>query len=184
MQREESVGWLLGLLDLQFRLVDGHTLGLADGSRANGSHAVAVTTEFNQVDTGLVRQDDPSTAVRAELISFASSNTAAAASVVLAASAMLEELAPRVPAQPGTFLPDLVSRAGLTGLTVKHGLLRAPTHWDQGVPQFSEANQLTLLLEVILVTQEEFEIGQEQGVDKLTRRLHRRATDVIDWMRV
>lgn len=180
MQVEESAAWLSGLFDapLEFRQFNEHTLGLIEAEPA-----VAITTAFNQVDTGLALEDDTSTAVRAELIAFSQTNAAAAASVVLAAADYLAQMQGVIPAQPGVFLPDLVEKAGLKDVEVRHGLLRAPVYWDKGVPQFQEPGQLTLVLEVVLLTEDEFEIGREQGVDKLERRMRRRGTDELDWLR-
>lgn len=52
-----------------------------------------------------------------------------------------------------------------------------------GTPLYREPGQLTLLLELVVLTEEEYQIASEQGVDALATRLRRRGVDVSDWCR-
>lgn len=91
-----------------------------------------------------------------------------------------------IPGQPGTALPGLVNDPALT---VRHGLLREPQIFDRGTPLVNEpatdgeAARMTLLLELVLLTDDEYEIAAEQGIDVLERRLRRRQASLGDWGR-
>ena len=65
----------------------------------------------------------------------------------------------------------------------RHGLLREPEVFAQGTPLVREPGRITLLLELIALTDEEFGIASEQGYPVLERRLRRRGVDVKDWCR-
>lgn len=187
MTGEEVAVWLsnifgeLGLADIDGRRVAFSTL--EDGARA------ATSCGFSTVDTGLVIERDQTTEVRAELVVTSSSaSDVELASALLAACDMLQEAAGGIPGQPGTLLPGLVERSHLAevsggGRTVRHGLLREPRLFEQGTPNFTEPGRMTLLLELVLLTDEEFEIARDRGLDGLETRLRRRATDLGEWTR-
>lgn len=186
MDFRETAYWLSNIVpaELEFRQVGDGRVGtglLAD------ARAAAVTCGFADVDTGLTLAGDPSTAVRCELMCTAPVADAEAAAVVLAAAEQLASAAGAVPAQPGVMLPRLAERARLTEAdatyTVAHGLLLPPRLWGDDTPHVKEDGRMTLVLEVVLLTDEEHGIGVEQGVDKLLRRLTRRATRVDEWNR-
>ena len=89
-----------------------------------------------------------------------------------------------VPAQPGVQLEDLFTRADAPDwATVRHGMLREPELFELGTPLYREPGQLTLLLELVALTDDEFRIVSEQGYPALSRRLRRRDVDVADWFR-
>ena len=96
----------------------------------------------------------------------------------MAAAREIETLG--VPAQPGVLLEGVLD--GL-GADVRHGWLREPELFDRGTPLNREPGQLTLLLELVGLTDEEFDIARDQGLDVLSRRLRRRGTDVGQWNR-
>ena len=91
-----------------------------------------------------------------------------------------------IPGQPGTALPGLVNDPALT---VHHGLLREPEIFDRGTPLVNEPAtddaqaRMTLLLELVLLTDDEYELAEEQGLEVLERRLRRRQTSLGDWAR-
>lgn len=179
----EEVGyWLSTLLptQLEMRQVDGRRVAFGEW----GEGTVASTFDFHTVDTGLTLIDDPDTSVRCELLTRAPAGAgdegAAAATAVVAAARQLETMAGAVPAQPGVMLPHVAT--DLPG-SVQHGLLLEPTLWDGQTPHLNHDGLMILMLELVLLTPDEYEIGQEQGVDKLMRRLRRRGTDVKDWGR-
>lgn len=182
MQYEETAYWLNDIMpaQLELRRVDGHRVGTAT---LDDARALAATVEFGGVDTGLALSDDPEREVRCELMVTATATEAEAAAVALAAGRMLEEAGGVVPAQPGVLLPGLAERAGLVDATVTHGMLQPPRLWGEQTPHVNEDDRMTLMLEVIMITDEEYDIAVDQGVDKLLRRLQRRAADLDDWGR-
>lgn len=137
---------------------------------------------FSTVDTGLTLESDPSVAVRCEVVGRGSVDKHVLARAVVEAARMVETLG--VPAQPGVLLEGLLDRIELPeGVTVRHGLLREPELFAQGTPLYREPGQLTLLLELVCLTDEEFAIASDQSVEACLRRLRRRGTDLGDWRR-
>lgn len=167
-------------VQLELRQVEGARVGTAV---LDDAQAVASTVDFSGVDTGLVMQDDPAREVRCELLACARASEAEVAAVALAAARQLEEANGVVPAQPGILLPGLAHRAGLTGYEVTHGLLIPPRLWGGQTPHVNEDSRMTLMLEVAMLTEEEYQIGVQSGVDTLIRRLRRRGVDLDDWAR-
>lgn len=137
---------------------------------------------FSTVDTGLTLETDPSVRVRCEVVGEADVDKQLLGRAVVEAAAMVQALS--VPAQPGVLLENLLDRIELPeGVTVRHGWLREPELFEQGTPMYTEPGQLTLLLELVCLTDEEFAIASEQGVETCSRRLRRRGTDTKDWCR-
>ncbi|WP_257159552.1 suppressor of fused domain protein [Corynebacterium cystitidis] len=191
MTGEEIAVWLsnifgeLGLSDIEGRRLAFTTLD--DDTRA------AMTCGFSGVDTGLVLEAEQDTEVRAELVVVTrTAPDVELASALLAAWDELAGASGTLAAQPGTFLPDLVQRShlaevvehkGAEPVTVRHGVLREPQLFEQGTPHFTEPGRMTLLLELVLLTDEEFELARERGIEGLDTRLRRRATDLGNWRR-
>lgn len=143
---------------------------------------VAITLGFSSVDTGLTMQGDPDTQVACEIVVRGDVDKQVLATTAVAAARMIAELG--VPAQPGVLLEDLFTRASAPEwATVRHGMLREPEMFELGTPLYREQGQLTLLLELVALTDDEFEIVSEQGYPALSRRLRRRDVDVADWYR-
>ncbi|WP_281279414.1 suppressor of fused domain protein [Corynebacterium tapiri] len=142
----------------------------------------AASIGFGDVDTGLVMEQDPETEIRCELLTFTNGSQADAAEAVLAAADLLKQANGVVPAQPGTLLPDVVKRTQLS-TTLTHGALVAPTPWGGQVPQVQEDRRITLLAQLVLISDEEYQLAREKGVDALLTRLRRRAVNPNDWQR-
>lgn len=186
MRPEETHAWLtdvLGPLDLLN--VNGMTIGAATVIPS------AVTVGFSEIDSGLV-VDEPGAAagagpteVRCEII-CAAEGASLEQRVMAVAGAWNTLVTAGIPGQPGTALPGLVNDPALT---VHHGLLREPEIFDRGTPLVNEPAtddspaRMTLLLELVLLTDDEYEIAAEQGIDVLERRLRRRQTSIGDWGR-
>ena len=99
-----------------------------------------------------------------------------------AAATMLLELV--LPAQPGVGLENVLDRVELPqGVSVRHGYLREPRLFDQGTPLVRESERVTLLLELALLTDDEFAIATGQGEAVLERRMRRRGAAMADWHR-
>jgi len=181
----ETHAWLtdvLGPMDLLN--VNGMTVGVAPVLPA------AVTVGFSEIDSGLV-VDDPDadstglTEVRCEIICAADGATPQQR-VMAVAGAWNTLVNAGIPGQPGTALPGLVNDPALT---VHHGLLREPEIFDRGTPLVNEPAtddapaRMTLLLELVLLTDDEYELAEEQSLEVLERRLRRRQTSLGDWAR-
>lgn len=149
--------------------------GLAVANSSLDGVPVAVTCGFSGVDSGLLLDDDPLTTVRCEIALRANADRMSMAMVL--SKAVRELAALGVPAQPGVLLE------GLQAGRVRHGWLREPELFTRGTPLVREPGQLTLLLELVMLTDEEFAIASEQGTDVLTTRLRRRGVDPADWLR-
>ena len=182
MQFEETAFWLSEIMpaQLELRQVNGARVGTV---MLNDGRALAATADFADTDTGLVTDDEPQRDVRCELMVTAQVSEAEAASAVLAAAAVLQGAGGMVPARPGILLPRVGEAAGLAGASVAHGLLMAPRLWGEQTPHVAEENRMTLMLEVVMLIEEEYQIGVQAGVDTLLRRLRRRGADLDDWRR-
>lgn len=188
MTPAETHAWLTGVLGPMDLLdVNGMTIGVAPVLPA------AVSVGFSEIDSGLV-VDDPAAGspdagaaadVRCEIICAADGATPQQR-VMAVAGAWNTLVTAGIPGQPGTALPGLVNDPALT---VHHGLLREPQIFDRGTPLFNEPAtddapaRMTLLLELVLLTDDEYDIAAEQGLEVLERRLHRRQTHLGDWAR-
>lgn len=183
MTGEEIAVWLSNIYgELGLRDIEGRRIAFAT---LDDDYRIANTAGFSNVDTGLVMQAATSIEVRCELAVGSSQSTDAelAAAVVGAWNLLASG---ETPVQPGTMLPNFVQQTALSDvadLTVAHAVLREPTWFSQGTPNFSEQGRVTLMLELILLTDDEFEIASEGGMEKLATRLRRRRTNVGDWRR-
>ncbi|WKS68385.1 hypothetical protein NLL38_08240 [Corynebacterium accolens] len=162
---------------LEFRYVDGRRLGLATLADAQ---SLALTTTFNAVDTGL-RSDAEGLDVRCELVTVARVGQPEVAAAVGAAAAKLEKAGGLLPAQPGVLLPSLLDLPGKQ--TVHHGLLIAPYLWGGQTPQYREDDRLTLVLQLVMLTDAEYAFGVEEGVGKLQEAVAEQGIDLLDWSR-
>lgn len=188
MTPQETHAWLtdvLGPMDLLD--VNGMAIGVAPVIPAT------VSVGFSGIDSGLVVDDSetdgtgaaPVTEVRCEIICAADGATPQQR-VMAVAGAWNTLVTAGIPGQPGTALPGLVNDPALT---VHHGLLREPQIFDRGTPLVNEPAtddapaRMTLLLELVLLTDDEYEIASEQGIDVLERRMHRRQTSLGNWSR-
>lgn len=174
MAPEETIQWLTNIVGP----VEVRDYGGGFPVAVAQAMPVAATVGFSNVDTGVVLDADGTTAVRCELICGGGSDTDKRAMALAGAWNTL--IGAGIPAQPGMTLPDLVDDPELS---VRHGLLREPQLFEQGTPTFTEPGQLTLMLELVLLTDDEYGIAVEQGLDVLERRLRRRRMDLGDWLR-
>lgn len=179
MTPDEAFAWLGAVFpSLERSRIDARPYAI---SVLNGS-PVAVTTGFSGVDTGLVMRDDQATEIRCEIVCRADAPPHVLGAAVVAATREIEALG--VPAQPGVLLEGLLDRIELPGgATVRHGLLREPELFQQGTPIFNQPGRMTLLLELVALTDDEFSIASERGYPVLETRLRRRGARVTDWSR-
>lgn len=178
MNGDEVAAWLNSVAPIELSLIDG----LPVATSTLEGEPLAMTVGFSAVDTGLALEEDGGTSVRCEIVGRAGVDKQLLGRVVLEAAHLVQALG--VPAQPGVLLEGLADRVELPeGITVRHGWLREPELFAQGTPLVREPGQLTLLLELVLLTDEEYAIAAEQGVEACSRRLRRRGTDTGDWRR-
>lgn len=179
INREETALWLDQAIPapLEFKYVDGRHLGLA---QLEGGQSLAVTTEFSQVDTGLQLADASSTDVRTELLAVARGTQADVAAVVLGAAESLEKAQGIIPAQPGVMLPSIVD---IEGMSVKHGLLIAPYLWGGDSPQFTEPGRMTLVCQLLMLTDSEYAFVVEEGVAAFQAAAEEHGIDLLDYAR-
>lgn len=159
--------------------MDGLRIALAD---LGEGQRLACTAGFADVDTGLTTVDRLRD-VRSELLTVARASEDEVTALTAAAAQLLADARGILPAQPGTMLPGLVERAGITGLTVAHGLFIAPYLWGGETPQVTEEDRLTVILQLVALTADEHAYAVEHGVDKLQEKLGADRVDLLDWRR-
>ena len=197
MNLEEGAYWVNSLFPvvLGFRRVDDFHVGCAN---LGDSQQLACSADFGRVDTGLITQDQggQTVEVRSELFTIGRVDEIAAARVVGAAAAFLRAAKGSIPAQPGSLIPGLGVLAELDEkFTVRHGLLSVPYVWGREVPQMTEAagdvhgeetgeaGRLTVMLQIILLTDDERDFALTYGIGDLQQELTRTGVDLLDWQR-
>ncbi|MDN6460872.1 MAG: suppressor of fused domain protein [Corynebacterium flavescens] len=154
----------------------GRELGLA---ALDGGQSLAVTTAFADVDTGL-QHAEQGIDVRCELLAVARASQEDVATAVNAAADMLERAGGVLPAQPGVLLPGGgdVAKHG-----VHHGLLIVPYLWGGQTPQVAEEKRLTLVCQLLMLTDSEYAYAVEEGVGAFQEAVAEQGIDLLDWSR-
>ncbi|MBD0854843.1 hypothetical protein CU043_12630 [Corynebacterium striatum] len=161
---------------MEFKNVEGRRLGLA---ALDDAQSLAVTTTFGDVDTGL-KHAEQGVDVRCELLTVARATQPEVAAAVVAAADKLTKAKGLLPAQPGVMLPEVFAE---DSLSVHHGLLIAPYLWGGQVPQLSEEGRLTLVCQLLMLTDSEYAYAVEEGVAKLQEAVAEQGVDILDWKR-
>lgn len=175
MKTDQVAAWLGSFMDIELMLIDDAAVAL---TTINTTPA-ACTVGFSQVDTGLIIDGDGATDVRCEIVTVGGVvDKQLPGRAVVAAARAIERLG--IPAQPGVLLEGALDDLGTTA---RHGWLREPELFDRGTPLYREPDRLTLLLELVALTDDEYTIARDQGLDVLTRRLRRRGTNTTEWNR-
>lgn len=157
---------------------------------------LACTADAARYSTGLTSPDGMD--VRAELLAVGLARPGEMGQLVAAAATMLSEEGSGRLAQPGTFLPGLGAMVN-PAFTTKHGLLVVPYIWPKGVPTVTEHPELTtadgqpvnpthpgrmtLIAQIIMLTEQEFLHGMTHGIDSLQTRLAEGGADLRDLRR-
>ena len=158
---------------------------------------LACTADAARYSTGLTSPDGMD--VRAELLAVGLARPGEMGQLVAAATTMLSEEGSGRLAQPGTFLPGLGAMVN-PAFTTKHGLLVVPYIWPKGVPTVTEhpdlttadgqpvnpthPGRMTLIAQIIMLTEQEFLHGMTHGIDSLQTRLAEGKADLRDLRRV
>lgn len=154
---------------------------VASGTLDDGP-SLAATVGFSDVDTGLRLVENPSVAVLSEILTVANVPENQAAGAVLGAAEMLREAGGEIQAQPGVFLPGLGEKAHLPG-AMAHGMLAVPRLWGGQAPHLRFDDRMILMLQLFMLTDDEYEIATQDGLGKLFRRMQRRGADLENWGR-
>lgn len=182
MDLHTTVAWLDGIFPSSLAVHEptsgeGFTMGVVP----LGSELLATTLNFADVDTGLQAEGMD---VRSEIFTVARTTDHTAMNAVHAAAESLRVAEGALPAQPGTLVPALAERAGFpSDVTVAHGLLVSPYVWGGEVPRFTEDNRLTVLLQLVMITEEEFNYAVTYGVEELQLQVIDQGIDIHDWGR-
>ncbi|AKE40379.1 Suppressor of fused protein (SUFU) [Corynebacterium kutscheri] len=181
MRFEETALWLDNLVPAAMVIHEpiGGT-GFKVASFNLGAETFAATVEFNHIDTGLEAQGKD---VRSELISVAKCEAPIIVGALNAAASIFAE-EPRQHAMPGALVAGIIERAGLAEqVSVRHGLFVAPFMWGKQVPQFDEPKQLTVLLHMLMLTQDEYDYATTYGVAELQKEMLAGSIDLNNWAR-
>ena len=154
----------------------GRELGIA---ALGGGQALAVTTTFADVDTGL-QHAEQGIDVRCELLAVARASQEDVAAAVNGATDMLEHAGGVLPAQPGVLLPGCVDVAKHG---VHHGLLIVHYLWGGQTPQVAEEERLTLVCQLLMLTDSEYAYAVEEGVGAFQEAVAEQGIDLLDWSR-
>lgn len=170
----------------------GRHAKVTDGLR----QTLACTADAARYSTGLTSPDGMD--VRAELLAVGLARPGEMGQLVAATATMLSEEGSGRLAQPGTFLPGLGTMVN-PAFTTKHGLLVVPYIWPKGVPTVTEhpdlttadgqpvnpthPGRMTLIAQIIMLTEQEFLHGMTHGIDSLQIRLAEGGADLRDLRR-
>ena len=125
--------------------------------------------------------------MRSEIFCVASAEPEVVERAVVAAASFLAESntiqTGIVPAQPGQLLPAVGVFGGLAempGIEVRHGLLVAPYVWSDGVPRMREDDRITTMLQLVMLTDDEYEYATTYGVDELQEAMVKEGVNILD----
>ena len=163
-------------------------------SFSSDGRATVVTLDMSTVDTGLRAVAPPEAQnplseadIRVELILQTTDAHRDQLQEALGRTlTALSESDSQVTPQPGAILADLMPE-----LSTRHGLLVAPQLWEKGVPHLWEEpeqtgrshGQLTLPLQLLLLTPEELEYAITYSPEELQEQMPAQGIDVHEWNR-
>lgn len=185
MQLEESAVWLSQVLPGSVHITadePAHRPGfhVAETTTEQGA-ALSCTLDFQRIDTGLSFENQD---VRCELLCATTAEQHLASQLVRATARHLANLQGLIPAQPGTLVKKLGDVAKLPAeITTRDAMLVAPLLWDSQTPQYEEAGQLTLVLQVLLLSREELIFAETYGAQALLKQMQAEQVNYLDWYR-
>lgn len=184
MDIHETAAWIDGLFEGE--------MSLHEAKREEGYPTILATFEteeqislcstigFNEVDTGL---ESGGLDVRCEFFTITEASQSDAMHVVDATVQTLVQANGTLHAQPDTIIPGIGLAVLPEHLTVCHGLFVAPEVWGPSVPQFIEDDRWTLMLELLLITEDEFNYAVTYGARDLLDELEKTGVNLLDWQR-
>ncbi|MEZ2121867.1 MULTISPECIES: hypothetical protein [unclassified Corynebacterium] len=187
-----------GVLDSGERLATTLDFGridtglITDASSISESAADSVPTVPTDLDACPVD-------VRSEIFAVAADTYDCLDRVVAASASLLRDAMGRIPASPGQLLPGVGVLGGLIAepdVTVRHGLLVVPYVWARGVPRMLEKAgevgsdpgvgtrpvnaRLTVLLQLIMLTDDEFSYARTYGIPALQQAMVEQNVNLLD----
>lgn len=180
---DETLAWYTALFPGEPRLStptdEGGVITLATFDA--GPEEVVASVGMAALDTGFETAGQD---VRVEVFTVTRPGADWGLKVVDAVSRIIKDVGPEIPAQPGTPLPDLADIAVLPeAVTARHGLFVAPFVWGGQVPNLPRPTYLTLMLQLIMLTDSEWEIFRDQGIEALQVALADGEVNLQDWQR-
>lgn len=82
----------------------------------------------------------------------------------------------------GTILPDVIEPY-FPGTKMQHLLLVHPFCWDENFGLFEQDGRRTVWLQIIPISESEYQFAEDQGVEALEDRLESAGVDVLDLLR-
>ncbi|GAB2502741.1 Suppressor of fused protein (SUFU) [Corynebacterium atrinae] len=173
---DETTFWLGQLFPTPPVFDEARDIGMV---ALESDQVLGVTRTFAEVDTGLEAIEE-GLPVRSEIVSVARATPEQVAGALEAATNKLRSTGGFVPAQPGTLLPQLLDQEDLS---VQHGLFVPPYLWGGETPRVTEPDRLTVLLQLVMLTDAEYAFAVEEGVGSLQQALVEAEIDLLDWQR-
>ncbi|MDO4631817.1 MAG: hypothetical protein Q4A82_05990 [Corynebacterium sp.] len=185
MDVNETAAWLDGLFDGDMSL---HEAKQDEGGfptilatfETDENVSLCSTAGFNAVDTGL---ESGGLDVRCEFFTITEASISDAMNAVNATVQTLIRAEGTIHAQPESLVPGIGMAALPEHLTVKHGLFVSPEVWGASVPQVIEDDRWTLMLELLLITDDEFHYAVTYGAKDLLDELEKTGVNLLDWQR-
>ncbi|MDO4909569.1 MAG: suppressor of fused domain protein [Corynebacterium sp.] len=188
MDLKETSYWLSQLFPPVMGIYKAGTFHIAQFD-LDGEYACA-TADFSQVEFGMETEgpDGRKVDVRPEIMTLGYPE--------FNLVQLLNDTATLLTLSHGALLPQ--PGTVIRGITAEYnacnGILIAPYVWEQGVPQMYEEpgkvgsdrptdqtrGRLTLLVQLLLLTDEELEFGLTNGMPALQEELERRGVDLLD----
>ncbi|ABI78583.1 conserved hypothetical protein [Hyphomonas neptunium ATCC 15444] len=81
-----------------------------------------------------------------------------------------------------TILPDVI-QPYFPGTQMQHLLLVHPFYWDEDFGMFEQDGRKTVWLQIIPISDSEFRLAEEEGVEVLEEKLESSGADVFDLLR-
>ncbi|CAB0982534.1 hypothetical protein FRC0493_00235 [Corynebacterium diphtheriae] len=183
MNFDETAVWLDGVFPGELTIHSAPAESFRVGTVDLGDDMLATTLDFARVDTGL---EAGGRDVRSEIFTVAHAGVGTEKFVELlrALGTLLYDASGSLPAQPGQLVPAVgIEPFDDTDITVRHGLFVVPYVWGGEVPQCDEPDRLTVMLQLVMLTQEEFDYAVTYGIPELQSEIARSGIDLLDWSR-
>lgn len=179
---------------------EGDDASVESGEEAVLAETVAMTIDAGRLESGLETEDGSD--LRVELLTVVSGHDDTAADLLTHAASMISQDPGHWLPQPGTLLPDVVQQMDADSerkITARNGLLVVPYVWDDGVPhvhevtsggasrhskegdtdvEFTHPGRLTIVAQLVMLTDEEAELAQTAGVAAVQERLVREGVNI------
>lgn len=179
---------------------EGGDASVEGGDEAVLAETVAMTIDAGRLESGLETEDGSD--LRVELLTVVSGHDDTAADLLAHAASMISQDPGHWPPQPGTLLPNVVQQMDADSerkITARNGLLVVPYVWDDGVPhvhevtsggasrhskeddtdvEFTHPGRLTIVAQLVMLTDEEAELAQTAGVAAVQERLVREGVNI------